>query len=236
MGYLVRLLAVLQVNDPLTPAFRVAQQVILGVLEDRRRARRGERRRREPPGGLQQVQRTVRRQPSPVRLRGRQHGRASLRLSAVLLRRYGQLRDNRLQHPIAGPAALPGRLRQLPAGHRAASLEERAQLAHAQLPPPAHLRAAPAATVLGFSGLHGESEGASAAAAVGAAKGAAGRAAQAKSPEQRSARATALPGTSAPVSRRLKRARAVAAWPARAPSGRSRRPLTHHPWESARVA
>lgn len=182
------------------------------------------------------MQRTVRRQPSPVRLRRRQHGRAALRLAAVLLRSYGQLRDNRLQHPIAGTAALPGRLGQLPAGHGAASLEERAQLPHAQLPPPAQLRAAPAATVLRFSGLHGEGEGASAAAAaVGAAKGAGGRAAQAESPGQRSAWATAPAGTSAPVSRRLKRAQAVAAWPARAPSGRSRRPLTH-PRETARVA
>lgn len=149
--YLVGVLAVLQVHDALAPALRVAQHVVLRVLQEGRGAGGGERGGGKPAG--LQVQRAVRPQPAALRVRRLRLGTA-LRLLA-LLGGDGEPGDDGRQHPVGGPAAPFRRVGQLPGGcggdGGAASLEEGAELPHAQPLGPAEVRAA----VQPGAGLHG---------------------------------------------------------------------------------
>lgn len=139
--YLVGVLAALQVHDALAPALRVAQHVVLRVLQEGRGARGGERGGGQPAG--LQVQRAVRPQPAALRVRRGRLG-AALRLLA-LLGGDGEARDDGRQHAVGGPAAPLRRVGQLPGGGGgdggAARLEEGAQLPHAEPRGPAEVRA-----------------------------------------------------------------------------------------------
>lgn len=149
--YLVGVLAVLQVHDALAPALRVAQHVVLRVLQEGRRARRGERGGGKPAG--LQVLRAVRPQPAALWVRWLCL-EAALRFFAVLSG-DGEPGDDGRQHPVGAPAAPLRRVGQLPGGGGsdggAASLEEGAELHHAQTLGPAEVRAA----VQRRAGLHG---------------------------------------------------------------------------------
>lgn len=141
----------LQVHDALAPALRVAQHVVLRVLQEGRGAGGGERGGGKPAG--LQVQRAVRPQPAALGVRRLRLG-AALRLLA-LLGGDGEPGDDGRQHPVGGPAASLRRVGQLPGGGGGdggtASLEEGAELPYAQPLGPAELRAA----VQPRAGLHG---------------------------------------------------------------------------------
>lgn len=149
--YLTGVLAVLQVHDALAPTLRVAQHVVLRVLQEGRGAGGGDRGVGQPAG--LQVQRAARPQPAALRPRRPRLG-AALRLLA-LLGGDGEPGDDGRQNPVRGSAAPLGPVGQLAGGGGgdggAASLEEGAELPHGQPLGPAELRAA----VQPRAGLHG---------------------------------------------------------------------------------